>query len=206
MQELYGLGRSIHGINVKIAPGADADDVAARINGALPPAARARARSWIEANQDFLFILQLEKNMIFFLLTFIIIVAAFSVTSSLLISVVRKTREIGLLGALGGQPRQVAACFCFQGLLIGTVGTAAGLGLGFGTLHFRNAIVEGFTRLTSSEEVLTRFYQFSQLPSHTAGSDVVMIVVCSVVISTLAGLLPAWRAARLKPVEALRNE
>ena len=206
MQELYGLGSAIHGVNVKIAPDADADGVATRINGALPPEARARARSWIEANQDFLFILQLEKNMIFFLLTFIIVVAAFSVTSSLLISVVRKTREIGLLGALGGQPRQVAACFCFQGLLIGSVGTLVGLVGGLVILRFRNALVEGFTRLTASEEVLTRFYQFSQLPAHTSTSDVVMIVVCSVVISTLAGLLPAWRAARLKPVEALRNE
>ena len=206
MQELYGLGAAIHGVNVKIAPKLDADVVATRINGALPPAAQARARSWMEANQDFLFILQLEKNMIFFLLTFIIIVSAFSVTSSLLISVVRKTREIGLLGALGAQPMQVAACFCFQGLLIGATGTVAGLGLGLGTLHFRNELVAAFTRLTASEEVLVRFYQFSQLPAHTAPGDVGLIVACSVVISTLAGLLPAWRAARLKPVEALRNE
>ena len=206
MQELYGLGAAIHGVNVKIAPKLDADVVATRINGALPPAAQARARSWMEANQDFLFILQLEKNMIFFLLTFIIIVSAFSVTSSLLISVVRKTREIGLLGALGARPVQVAACFCFQGLLIGAVGTLAGLALGLGTLHFRNELVAAFTRLTASEEVLVRFYQFSQLPAHTAPGDVGLIVACSVVISTLAGLLPAWRAARLKPVEALRNE
>ena len=206
MQELYGLGAAIHGVNVKIAPKLDADVVATRINGALPPAAQARARSWMEANQDFLFILQLEKNMIFFLLTFIIIVSAFSVTSSLLISVVRKTREIGLLGALGARPVQVAACFCFQGLLIGATGTVAGLGLGLGTLHFRNELVAAFTRLTASEEVLVRFYQFSQLPAHTAPGDVGLIVACSVVISTLAGLLPAWRAARLKPVEALRNE
>ena len=206
MQELYGLAGAIHGVNVKIAPGADADVVATRINGSLPPEARARARSWMEANQDFLFILQLEKNMIFFLLTFIIIVSAFSVTSSLLISVVRKTREIGLLGALGARPLQVAACFCFQGLLIGAAGTVSGLALGLGTLHFRNELVSAFTRLTASEEVLVRFYQFSQLPAHTAPGDVGLIVTCSVVISTLAGLLPAWRAARLKPVEALRNE
>ena len=118
----------------------------------------------------------------------------------------RKTREIGLIGALGGRPAEVAACFCFQGLLIGTVGTLAGLGLGLGTLHFRNELVAAFTRLTASEEVLVRFYQFSQLPAHTAARDVGLIVVCSVAISTLAGLLPAWRAARLKPVEALRNE
>jgi lipoprotein-releasing system permease protein len=157
-------------------------------------------------NQDFLFVLSLEKNMIFFLLTFIIIVAAFSVTSSLLISVVRKTREIGLLGALGGKPRHVAACFCFQGLLIGCAGTVAGLGLGFLALYFRNDVIRVFTELTGSEQVLVRFYQFSQLPAHPSRSDITMIVVCSIVISTLAGLLPAWRAARLKPVEALRSE
>ncbi|MCR6656119.1 MAG: ABC transporter permease [Opitutus sp.] len=206
MQDLYGLGRSVHGINVKIQNGLDADVAAARINAALPPDSGARARSWIEANEDFLFVLSLEKNMIFFLLTFIIVVAAFSVTSSLLISVVRKTREIGLLGALGGKPRHVAACFCFQGLFIGVAGTALGLVLGFSALWLRNDMVAFFTKLTGSQEVLARFYQFSRLPAYTATSDVVMIVVCSIVISTLAGLLPAWRAARLKPVEALRSE
>ncbi len=206
MQDLYGLRDGIHGINVKLAAGLDADVGAARINAALPPGAYMTARSWMDANQDFLFILSLEKNMIFFLLTFIIVVSAFSVTSSLLISVVRKTREIGLLGALGGRSLHVAACFCFQGLFIGIVGTAFGLALGFGALHFRNDFVRVFTELTSSQEVLTRFYQFSNLPAHTSTNDVMMIVVCAVVISTLAGLLPAWRAARLKPVEALRSE
>lgn len=206
MQDLYGLRGGIHGINVKLAPKLDPDVGAARINASLPPDAYMTARSWMDANQDFLFILSLEKNMIFFLLTFIIIVSAFSVTSSLLISVVRKTREIGLLGALGGKSRHVAACFCFQGLFIGVVGTVAGLGLGMTALFLRNDIVRWFTELTSSQEVLVRFYQFSRLPAHTSGEDVAMIVVCAIVISTLAGLLPAWRAARLKPVEALRSE
>ena len=204
MQDLYRLGDAVHGLNVRIAPWADPDEVSRRINAVLP--AGVRANSWIETNQDFLWILQLEKNMIFILLLFIIIVAAFSVTSSLLISVVRKTREIGLLGALGASPRHVAACFCFQGFLIGLGGTVAGLALGLGTLQYRNAIIGVFTRLTASEEVLARFYQFSQLPSWTTVADVTLIVSCSVVISTLAGLLPAWRAAKLKPVEALRSE
>lgn len=206
MQDLYGLGDAVHGINVKTVEGSDADAMAAKINDAIGTVTNAEARSWLDANQDFLFVLQLEKNMIFFLLTFIIVVAAFSVASSLLISVVRKTREIGLLGALGGQPRHIAACFCFQGFFIGVVGTAAGLLLGFGILHIRNDVIRVFTEMTGSEQVLARFYQFSQLPSYTSTSDVVLIVVCAVVISTLAGLLPAWRAARLKPVEALRSE
>ncbi len=204
MQELYGLGRAVHGVNVKLAPGADPDDVARAINRALP--VDGLAKSWMDSNQEFLFVLQLEKNMIFFLLLFIIVVAAFSVTSSLLIAVVRKTREIGLLGALGATPRQVAACFCYQGIIIGVAGTVSGLALGFSVIHFRNDIVAGFTRLTGSQEALARFYQFSQLPAYLSGKDLTLIVVSALVVSTLAGLLPAWRAAKLKPVEALRSE
>lgn len=206
MQDLYGLGRAVHGINVKITPGLDADEATARINAALSTDPHLRARSWLDINQDFLFVLQFEKNMIFFLLTFIIVVAAFSVTSSLLISVVRKTREIGLLGALGGKPRHVAACFCFQGFFIGFAGTVVGLGLGAGVLYVRDDIVRIFTKLTASEAALVRFYQFSHLPSHWDWNYIVAIIGCTIGISTLAGLLPAWRAAKLKPVEALRSE
>jgi lipoprotein-releasing system permease protein len=207
MQDLYGLGGGVHGINVKLDADRDPDAAARSVNAALASVAPAAvARSWMEANQDFLFVLQLEKNLIFFLLVFIIVVAAFSVTSSLLIAVVRKTREIGLLGALGGRPVHVAACFCFQGLLIGVTGTITGLAMGFGALHFRNDMVRAFTQLTGSEEALVRFYQFANLPAHLARGDLILIIVCSVAISTLAGLLPAWRASRLKPVEALRND
>ena len=204
MQELYGLGRAVHGVNVKLAEGVDPDRVAHAINQALP--VDGVAHSWMDVNHEFLFILQLEKNMIFFLLLFIIVVAAFSVASSLLIAVVRKTREIGLLGALGATPKQVAACFCFQGMVIGAAGTTLGLAMGFIVVHFRNDIVAGFTRLTDSKEALERFYQFSNLPAYLSGGDLALIVSSALIVSTLAGLLPAWRAAKLKPVEALRSE
>lgn len=203
-QDLYGLGSAVHGINVRAKPGLNEDEAAARLNAVLPYGIR--AFSWMDSFSDFLWVLQLEKNMIFFLLLFIVIVAGFSVASSLLISVVRKTREIGLLAALGGNSRQVALCFCFQGLVIGVLGTALGLVIGFLALAFRNDFVLYITKITQRQEVLERFYQFSQLPSHTLLSDIVLIVISSIAISMLAGLLPAWRAARLKPVEALRSE
>src|SRR5580658_5462594 len=203
-QDLYGLGSTVHGIDVSLKPGVNEDDGAARINAVLPE--DIRAFSWEDSFSDFLWVLNLERNMIFFLLLFIVIVAAFSVMSSLLISVVRKTREIGLLGALGGRPVHVAACFCAQGLIIGVLGTAAGLALGFAALHFRNDVVLWITRVTQRQEVMRRFYQFSELPSHLSGSTVALIAVMTIVISTLAGLLPAWKAARLRPVEALRSE
>jgi len=203
-QDLYGLGSTVHGINVRLSPGVNEDDAAARINAVLPEAVR--AFSWQDSFSEFLWVLNLERNMIFFLLLFIVIVAAFSVMSSLLISVVRKTREIGLLGALGGRPVHIAACFCAQGLFIGVLWTAAGLAIGFTALAFRNNVVLWITRVTQREEVMRRYYQFSELPSHTSASTVALIVVMTIVISTLAGLLPAWKAARLKPVEALRSE
>ena len=131
-QDLYGLGSTVHGLNVRLAPGVNEDDAAARINAVLPR--DIRAFSWQDSFSEFLWVLNLERNMIFFMLLFIVIVAAFSVMSSLLISVVRKTREIGLLGALGGKPVHIAACFCAQGLFIGVLGTASGLALGFAGL------------------------------------------------------------------------
>jgi len=204
MQDLYGLDRGVHGVSVRLQRGFDSDEFAARVNALFDGADR--AVSWIESNRDFLFVIQLEKNMLFFLLLFIVLVAAFAIASSLLIAVVRKTREIGLLGALGGKPRQVAACFCFQGFLIGVTGTVLGIGLAVLALSFRNEIVHAFARLTQSEAALLRFYQFANLPLAYSAHDLALIVVSSVVIATLAGLLPAWRAARLKPVEALRSE
>jgi lipoprotein-releasing system permease protein len=120
--------------------------------------------------------------------------------------VIRKTREIGLLSALGARPREVAACFCVQGFFIGILGTVVGLGLGFGALAIRNDVVLGLARATQRLDVLRRFYQFSELPAHTTPGDVMITVVLTIIVSSLAGLLPAWRAARLKPVEALRHE
>jgi lipoprotein-releasing system permease protein len=204
MQDLYGMGSSVHGISVKLVPGANEDAVAAAVNKVLPPSMR--ALTWLETNHDFLFIIRLEKNLLFFLLLFIVVVAAFSVASSLLISVVRKTKEIGLIGALGGDARGVALCFCFQGLFVGITGTAAGTAFGFLAVWLRNDIVQLFARITQSREALVRFYQFTDIPAHIPTSDLITILASSIIISTLAAILPAWRAAKLKPSEALRSE
>ncbi len=204
MQDLYGLGSAVHGVSLRLAPGVDPDAIADRLNRRLPQGVR--ALTWMDTNRDFLFILQLEKNMLFFLLLFIVVVAGFSVASSLLISVVRKTREIGLLAALGGDARGVAACYCYQGLFIGIVGTALGTLAGFTAVYFRNDVVQAFSRLTQSRAALERFYMFTEIPAHLAATDLLLIVVSSIVIALFAAVLPAWRAARLKPSEALRSE
>jgi lipoprotein-releasing system permease protein len=204
MQELYGLGSAVHGINVRVAPGADEFKVASALNSVLP--ADRRALTWFESNADFQSIIRFEKYMVFFLLAFIVVVAALSIMSSLLISVVRKTREIGLLGALGGRARHVALCFCAQGFFLGVVGTIAGLVFAWLVITFRDQIVHVLARATMGEEVFQQFYGFVHLPADPTAFDLTVIVIGAIVCSTLAALVPAWRAARLKPVDALRSE
>lgn len=204
MRELYGLGRGAHGVALRLHDGVDPDSFARALGRDLEPPLR--ALSWLDANQDLLFVLQLEKNVMFFIILFIILVASFSIANSLLTSVVRKTREIGLLAAMGGRPRHMALVYALQGFMIGLVGTSLGVLFAVVALHFRNDIVRAFARLTESEAALIRFYQFVELPLHYSTRDLLIITLSAILISTLAGLLPAWRAARLKPSEALRNE
>lgn len=204
MQDILGLEAAVHGLMVRIEPGADEMAVALRVNQAIAP--RHRALTWFESNAAFQSIVRLEKTMIMFLLGFIVVVAAISIMTSLLITVVRKTREIGLLGALGGGPWMVASCFCIQGFFLGVVGTASGLALGGVIVAFRNQIVNALTSLTVGREAFLHFYGFIDLPAYIARGDLVAIIIGSILCSTLAGLIPAWRAARLKPVEALRSE
>jgi lipoprotein-releasing system permease protein len=214
MQDLYDLGRAVDGIDVRLSEGADADAAATRIDGALqraegrelPVLPGLAARSWREMNQNFLWAIQMERNIMTIILLIVIVVAAFLTMSLLVVLVLKKTREIGLLAALGARRLQVALSFCLQGVAIGLVGTAAGLALGFTLLHFRNDVVNLVTRLTGGQQAFANIYEFSQLPSHTSQSELTIIVVGALILSTLAGVIPAWLAASLKPAEALRNE
>ena len=203
-QDLYGLGHDVHGINVRIQPGEQEDEVVTRINAILPD--DVRAFSWRNSFADFLWVLQLEKNMMLFVLLFVVLVAAFLTMSLLLVLVLKKTREIGLLGALGASRPKIALCFCLQGVVVGLVGTAGGVALGFTFLHFRNDVVHAITHFTGGQQLLAQFYQFSELPEHLESRDLLIIVLSALALSTLAGVIPAVIAARLKPVEALRSE
>jgi lipoprotein-releasing system permease protein len=206
MQDLYGLGDSVREFDVKLAPGVDVIEAAQRINAALPAGSGATARTWMEASEAFLFALQMEKTMVILITSFVVLIATFLVTALLLITVVRKTREIGLLGALGGLPRQTAACFCLQGFLVGLCGTLVGLGAGFLTLENIDGIFHFLGRVTGSWDNLVAIYQFSQVPAHITFGEVLGISTYTISMATIAGLISAWRAAKLTPVEAMRTE
>ncbi|MEM1223271.1 MAG: ABC transporter permease [Verrucomicrobiota bacterium] len=205
MQELYGLGDGVHGLVLKLRPGINAEYFSEFLETeVLRPGLR--PTSWLMANRDFLFVIEQEKRVISFIIIFIILVASFSIAIALMMAVIRKTREIGLLVAMGARPREVAYSFCFQGLVIGVVGTVMGIGMALFCLHFRRTILSGYARLTDSEVDFLGVYDVYEIPVHYLFSDFITVTCFAVFISTLAGLVPALRAARLKPADALRNE
>ncbi len=205
MQELYGLDEGVHGISVKLRPGVNALEYSNYLEAeVLRPGLQ--AISWLESNRDFLFVVEQEKRVISFIIIFIILVASFSIAIALMMAVIRKTREIGLLVAMGGKPIQVAYSFCFQGFVIGAIGTGMGIAMALVCLHYRTPILSFYARVTGSSVDFLGVYDVYEIPVHYLMSDFVTVTCFAVIISTLAGLLPALRAARLKPADALRSE
>lgn len=206
MQELYGLEDGVHGLALKLRPGEQADVVAARLEKEVLRSKDLRAVSWLESNREFLFVIENEKRLISFIIIFIILVASFSIAIALMMAVLRKTREIGLLVAMGARAYQVAFSFCLQGFVIGTIGTLLGILMALVCLHYRGEILIGYSWLTGAEVNFLGQYDVYEIPVHYLMSDFVQVTLFAIITATLAGLLPAFRAARLKPSDALRSE
>lgn len=203
-QDFYELGNQVHGINVVLHDAFQAPAVQSQIMVTL--GADYRVVTWMERYSELFSTLVLEKNMIFFLLFFIVLVAAFGITSSLITFVVQKTREVGVLKALGATRAQVVWIFLGQGVVVGVIGVSAGLALGLLALQYRNEFLRFLSELAGRNLLSASIYKLYDLPSELVVSDVVVICAGSMLICTLAGAIPAWTAGRLKPVEALRHE
>jgi lipoprotein-releasing system permease protein len=204
-QELYSLGNAVHGIEIRTDDPIDgARTVADVLNKKLTRPLR--AQTWAELNQRLLGAIQVEKSVMFFILTFIIIVAAFGIMSTLITVTVQKTREIGVMKALGAASGKILRIFVLQGFIVGVFGVAIGLGLGLLTVHNINPINHFLSRVVGIDLFPRDIYNFPSIPAFLTLRDLLTIGGSALVICTLAGLLPALRAARLEPVEALRYE
>ena len=191
------------GIQVMLDDPYAAAAVAARFREERP---WAHTTTWMEQNRQLFEAVRTEKNMMFFLLLFITVVAAFGITNTLITVTVQKTREIGLLRALGFSGGAIMRVFFWQGWVSGVAGTGLGVGLGLLALKYRNALLEGLNRHFGMDLLPKELYQLPELPAATTGHDVAAVALAVLGICTLAAVIPAWRAARLKPVEALRYE
>jgi lipoprotein-releasing system permease protein len=203
-QELYQLDNSVHGFFVMLHDAFKVDQTRRDLRYLLGH--DYEITTWTEENSHYLDALAVEKNMMFYLLFFIMIVAAFGIMNSLITFVVQKTREIGVLKALGATRGQVVWIFLSQSLVVGIIGVLAGLGLGMLALEYRNEFLHFMRSATGLELFPASIYIFTELPALIVPRDILSICGSALLICVLAGLIPAWTAGRLKPVEALRHE
>ncbi len=203
-QDLYDLEDSVHGLLVMLHDPYQAPLVQQELAARLGP--NYRIITWMKENANILNALIVEKNVMFYLLFFIMIVAALCILSALITFVVQKTREIGMLKALGATDLQVSLLFLSQGTFVGLIGNLAGYGLGMLALHYRNPFLHFMNSITGFELFPASIYNFTELPALIVPSDIMLICGSAFIVCTLGGVIPAWRAGRLKPVEALRYE
>ena len=165
-----------------------------------------RLVDWQQANASFFNAIKVERNVMFLILTLIILVAAFNIISGMIMLVKDKGRDIAILRTMGATRGMVMRIFLLAGASVGIVGTAIGFGLGVAFADNIETIRQALQNLTGTELFAAEIYFLSQLPSVVVAEDVVSVVAMSLGLSFLATLYPAWRAARLDPVEALRYE
>jgi lipoprotein-releasing system permease protein len=203
-RELWDLGDRAHGLTLRLHDhsGPAAEAAAARLELAH---AGIRFRPWTLIKRDFLEAIRFEKTMLFFLMFIITLVASFSIGSSLFSAVIRRSREIGVLAALGAGPSAIAAVFAIQGLLIGLLGTLLGFVLTWGILAGREGILSAINALFGDGDLVGQVYQFGFVPLHYDAADFALAAVFTLLTTAVAGLVPALWAARRRPTEAMRD-
>ena len=203
-QELYSLGDDVHGISVKTDGPYRAEAVKRALNEVLD--GQATAETWIDRNKDRFDAIRVERNVMFVILMFLIVIAAFSIMNTLITVTVQKTREIGIMKALGARTWQIVWVFLAQGMLVGFFGNAAGLGLGMTLIRYRNEFKEWLANTLHIQLFPADIYEFSSIPAEVVPHDLAIICISAFLICSLAALIPAYFAARLDPVKALRYE
>ena len=162
--------------------------------------------NWQEKNQMLFNTLQSEKNLMTFLMAFIVLVASFTIATTLITVVVQKTREIGIMKAVGVSSFTIGRIFLLQGLIIGVIGTTLGTVIGLLILHYRDAISRLISRMMGFDIFPAELYHLTSIPSLTTTSDLVRIVTMSLGICIFAAVIPAIYASATTPAESLRNE
>jgi lipoprotein-releasing system permease protein len=177
-----------------------AEQLAASLSGDL------RIRDWTRQNATWFAAVQIEKRMMFIILTLIVAVAAFNLVSTLVMTVTDKHADIAILRTLGASPASIMGIFVVQGALVGVIGTLAGLVLGLLVAFNIDVIVPAIERLLHASFLPKEIYFIDRMPSDPQRGDIVPIAVLSLLLAFVATLYPSWRASRVNPAEALRYE
>ncbi len=192
------------GVQLKLAQLHDAREVAQALVGVVGD--NVVVSDWTRTNRNWYDAVQLEKRMMFIILTLIVAVAAFNLVSMLVMTVTDKRSDIAILRTLGASPRSIMSIFMVQGAAAGIIGTLAGVVLGLLIAFNIDAIVPALERLFSTSFLPSNIYIINKMPSDPQWRDILPIVVVSLLMAFVATLYPSWRASRINPAEALRYE
>jgi lipoprotein-releasing system permease protein len=203
-QTYFNLDDRVNAIDAFLADPERLDDAQVAFQNTV--GGRYWVTSWRQANAQFFNALEVERNVMFLILTLIILVAAFNIITGLTMLVRSKGRDIAILRTMGATRGAIMRIFFLAGMTIGTVGTAIGFGLGLAFALNVDAIRRFLERFTGAELWSAEIRFLSQLPAKVETGDVVSVVAMALVLALLATLVPSWRAAQLDPVEALRRE
>jgi lipoprotein-releasing system permease protein len=203
-QRLYRFGDAVSGVRLRLKELLLAPRVARELTRSLPP--ESYASDWTRSHANFFRAVEIEKRVMFIILTLIVAVAAFNIVSALVMAVTDKQADIAILRTLGAAPRSVMRIFMVQGALMGVIGTVVGVIAGV-ALALNIDVVVPFLEQTFGVRFLSKdVYYISDLPSDLQWADVIVIGLVSLTLTLVATLYPSWRAARVNPAEALRYE
>lgn len=194
-QKLFGMKEAVTGIELKIHNFYEADKIAKRIEGDL--GFPYYAMSWVEMNKNLFSWMTLEKWGLFLLLTLIVAVAAFNIASTLIMIVMEKTQDIGILRAMGATAGSIRRIFFIQGLILGGIGGLAGLAIGFVLSFIQNK----WHIISLPADV----YSISSLPVEMHARDFVIIGIATLLLTIISSIYPSWRASKFTPIDAIRG-
>jgi lipoprotein-releasing system permease protein len=203
-QKLYRLGDGVSGVRLKIADMLQAPRVAREIAGTMRE--DAFVADWSRLNAGWFRAVEIEKRMMFIILSLIVAVAAFNIVSTLVMVVTEKRADIAILRTLGATPASVMGIFVIQGALIGVFGTLLGVVGGVVLASNVDIVVPFIERVFGVQFLAKDIYFISELPSEVRVGDVTYVAAVSLVLSFVATLYPSWRASRINPAQALRYE
>lgn len=202
--DFLGLPASVSGLEIYVDDPQNIAFYRTAIAGTLEK--NLRAFDWLDRNKSFLNALAVERNVMFLILTLIILVAAFNIVSSMIMLVRSKNADIAVLRTMGASSGSILRIFLMTGASIGVVGTAIGSVLGMLFCWKIDAIKEFLEGLSGTELFAAEIYFLSNLPAKVDSQEVLMVIIMAITLSFLASLYPAWRATRIAPAEALRYE
>ncbi|MBC7365093.1 MAG: ABC transporter permease, partial [Candidatus Aminicenantes bacterium] len=195
-QKLFNLGERISYLQVRIKDIFEAEKVAEKINRQGHPGIY--VTTWMELNRSLFSALKLEKTLLFLTISLIVLVAALNIIAGLVLMVMEKTRDIGILMAMGATSRNIKKIFLLQGTIIGVVGTALGVALGLLWCWLANTF--------KLIKVPVDIYQISYVPFHPRVLDLTLVVLVTLGITFISTIFPSRRAAKIDPVMALKYE